>query len=268
MTTSTPPNRVEPLYVLYGSQMGNSEGAAKEFCNQLKELYTSSYFEQHGLPSNISVETKCISLDDFLEFHHASFTRCLVIFVSSYGVGQAPLGAYRFRELCDGWVQSTTATTVSTDDNDDEPPLQGLKYAICGLGDSSYPTKFKNPTIIDQGLTKAGAERIGDLALADANGMGEDEQEKTIAKWMTTIWLPLAKELTQPLEQEAPMRVDTKKMQRNILPLLIKLIPDYKPPNAILNQGGSITTACPPTLMALVGILVAVVAIGTALMNQ
>ena len=250
--------RVESLYVLYGSQTGNSEGAAKDFCAQLQTIYTPSYFEQHGLPV-IQVKAQCLQLDDFLELHHAAFTKCIVIFVSSYGVGQAPLGAYRFRELCDYWAQHPPQ------DEQQSSSLQGLQYAICGLGDSTYPTKFVNPTRIDRGLTAAGAQRIGELAKADAHGTGEQSQDTTIAQWIQQIWLPLAHQLTKNVDPEL---VNTQKMQEATLPLLIQLDPDYKPPKELRKKLGSSsaegdTCTTPMVLVgiAAVGIFAAIIAL-------
>jgi sulfite reductase alpha subunit-like flavoprotein len=258
--------RVEPLYVLYGSQTGNSEGAAKDFCAQLPTIYTPSYFEQHGLPV-IQVKAQCLQLDDFLELHHAAFTKCIVIFVSSYGVGQAPLGAYRFRELCDFWAQHQPQDEHSSSSSlsSSTKALQGLQYAICGLGDSTYTTKFVNPTRIDRGLTAAGAQRIGELAKADAHGTGEQSQDATIAQWMQEIWLPLAHQLTKDVDPEL---VNTQKMQEATIPLLIQLDPDYKPPKESLKHMGSSSregdTCTTPIVLvgiAAVGILAAIVAV-------
>jgi sulfite reductase alpha subunit-like flavoprotein len=189
-----------------------------------------------------------MQLDDFLELKHAAFTKCLVIFVSSYGVGQAPLGAYRFRELCDYWAQ-----------NDDHgAPLQGLQYALCGLGDSTYPTKFVNPTRIDRGLTAAGARRIGQLAMADAHGSGQHAQDVTISNWIQDVWLPLAQQLTktEPL-------VDTLKMQQATIPLLIQLDPDYQPPKEFRTRGDAPVQCSPMVLagLAVAGIGAAVLAL-------
>jgi sulfite reductase alpha subunit-like flavoprotein len=216
---SSSPRKTEQLYVLYGSQMGNSEQAAKDFCQELETKYSPDYFEQQNLPV-IQVETTCIQLDDFLEMHHANFTKCLVIFVSSYGVGQAPLGAYRFRELAEVWNDSK---------NNSNNYLQGLHYAICGLGDSNYPTYLKNPMTIDQGLTAAGATRIGDLGKANANALGDDAQDKVIARWISDLWLPLAKSLSNDDDD----KVNVAEMQRQTIPLLIKLDPDYTPPKEL-----------------------------------
>lgn len=206
--------RVEELYVLYGSQMGNSEAAANEFCKTIESEYTPDFFKQNNLDP-VQVKTTCIQLDDFLEMKHANFTKCLVIFVSSYGVGQAPLGAYRFRDLCEDYLEN----------HEGEPILAGLRYALCGLGDSSYPTKFKNPTTLDAGLTAVGAKRIGEMARADANAMGDDAQDKVIKRWVQKIIVPLAKALADDSE------VDTISMQSKTIPLLVKLDPDYTPPS-------------------------------------
>ena len=219
--------------------MGNSEGAALDFCKQLSEKYTPEFFKEHNLPP-VKVETTCIQLDDFLEMHHAKFSRCLVIFVSSYGVGQAPLGAYRFRELCDAWKEQASGNV-----------LTGLQYAICGLGSSSYPTYLKNPTTIDQGLTCAGAKRIGDLGKADATGLGDNSQDKVIARWVQSIWVPLAKALATKTE------VSVEEMHQKTIPLLMKLDPDYTPPKEMqpAKVGGT---------AGILGLAVAGAALGTA----
>ena len=207
--------RTEPLYVLYGSQMGNSEQAAQEFCKLAVEKWTPQFLEQQGLEP-ITVEPTHMQLDDFLELKHANYTKLVVIFVSSYGVGGAPLGAYRFRELCEHF----------TNDAPEQKPLQGLQYAICGLGDSMYTTYFKNPTTIDAGLTAAGAIRIGDLGTADARKSGDNAQDKVIARWMESMWVPLAKALAEEKEED----VNLQHMQQKTIELLMELDPDYTPP--------------------------------------
>lgn len=126
------------------------------------------------------------------------------------------MGSYRFRELCDEFLSNDATDKI----------LSGLQYAICGLGDSAYTTFLKNPTTIDQGLTKAGAKRIGGLGECDASEMGEKAQDKVIKKWSNDMLLPLAKALAETDE------VDTAKMQAATIPLMVKLNPDYAPPNA------------------------------------
>lgn len=156
--------------VLYGSQTGNSEQAAQEFAAKLPtELGTSS----------LTVSSQAIQLDDFLEEHKAQWPELFVVICSSYGVGQAPLGAWKFRELCDLILEGSG-------DNSSEC-LKGLQYAMLGLGDSKYTTFFLNPTAIDSALSKAGARRVGSLGKADASGTGEKVQLKVIEQWCKDI---------------------------------------------------------------------------------
>ena len=79
MDQSTNNNTTEEVLVLYGSQTGNSEGAAQEICSLI--------------PTKLSSTTsRVMHLDDFLEVEKAKWTKLVVIVCSSYGVGQAPIG--------------------------------------------------------------------------------------------------------------------------------------------------------------------------------
>ncbi|KAG7370342.1 flavodoxin [Nitzschia inconspicua] len=275
---STPTCKQQHLYVLYGSQTGNSEQAAEDFCRQLQQKYkitvdnddinnndnnnTPSFWKQHNLPE-CNVTTTCIQLDDFLELKQAQFDgRCIVIFVSSYGVGQAPLGAYRFRSLADELV------VLKKTMNDEKQPsslftiYNGLYYAVCGLGDSTYPTYLKNPTTIDQALEAAGATRMQPLGKADAHQMGEQAQDKVIQRWIDDLWLPLAKALTTTtttINDNDKGVVDAKEMQRQTLQLLKRLDPDFK---ITASVGGSNNNNLNSTTVLLaMAILVALVAV-------
>ena len=135
--------RTEPIFVLYGSQTGNSEQAAEDFCQVMKEKYTPSYFRTLNLLP-ITVQPTCLQLDDFLDYQHAAYTKNIVIFVSSYGVGQAPIGSYKFRSFAEellSLVDNEITTTKNNGtggggDNNNKYAtlLKGLRYAICGLG--------------------------------------------------------------------------------------------------------------------------------------
>ncbi|KAG7344761.1 flavodoxin [Nitzschia inconspicua] len=279
------------LYVLYGSQTGNSEQAAEDFCRQLRQKYkinkdndnsnnddddhntSSSFWKQHNLPE-CNVTTTCIQLDDFLELKQAQFDgRCIVIFVSSYGVGQAPLGAYRFRSLADALI-----LLKKTMDDEKQPSTSssltntgiynGLYYAVCGLGDSTYPTYLKNPTTIDRALEAAGATRMQPLGKADAHQMGEQAQDKVIQRWIDDLWLPLAKALTTPPpppttttnDNDKKGVMDAKEMQRQTLQLLKRLDPDFKI-TASVGDNNNNNNLNGTTILIAMAILVAIVAV-------
>jgi sulfite reductase alpha subunit-like flavoprotein len=162
------------IQILYGSQTGNSEAAAQNLSSVLPAKL-----------SNASIVVTCtaMELDDFLEKTRAAWTPLCVIVCSSYGVGQAPIGAWKFRELCDLILKTPEYEGV----------FKGLRYAMLGLGDSKYTTFFQNPTALDSALTKAGAERIGPLGKADASGTGDNVQLKVIEDWSENIIADLKK---------------------------------------------------------------------------
>lgn len=93
-------------------------------------------------------------------------------------MGQAPLGSWKFLEICD---------LILEKGNTYENHLSGIKYSLLGLGDSKFTTYFLNPTALDSALSKAGAERLGPLGKADASGEGNRVQSKAIEDWCTGI---------------------------------------------------------------------------------
>jgi len=221
--------RTEPMFVLYGSQTGNSEQAAKDFSEQVEKKFSPSYFKDLDLDP-VKVETTCIQLDDFLEYRHAAFTKTIVIFVSSYGVGQAPLGSDKFRAFADELLEQIDSGKASS------AMLKGLSFAVCGLGDSGYTTYLKNPTTISKALKSVGATELIDMGKADAKQIGENSQENTIIKWKEGLWIPLAKAVAAEEDES----VDLKEMQKGAIPIMVKADPDYTPPKEFGGRSGAI----------------------------
>ena len=206
--------RTEKVLVLYGSQTGNSEAAAKDVCDKMSEKLSPLLLKKlTGTTSTIFVESSHMQLDDFLELERAAWTRLVVIVVSSYGVGQAPLGAYRFRELCDAW-SAAKAKNI----------LNGVHFAMCGLGDSKYTTFFQNPTRINEALLQVGAQRVGPLCKADASGTG-DAQLDVIDEWIQGIWPYLASIVVkEPLSSQR-----LTEMQQETIEVCRIINPDFLP---------------------------------------
>ncbi len=167
--------------ILYGSQTGNSQSCAETLASTLPKTLRS----QQQI-SNIKITSSAKQLDDFLEFDHASWPRYFIIICSSYGVGQAPLGCWKFRELCDAILDDTSANATNKKMMN-ETTLQGIQYSMLGLGDSKYSTFFLNPTAIDSALHKVGAIRAGKLGKADASGTGDNTQSIVMNKWCEDI---------------------------------------------------------------------------------
>ena len=202
------------MLVLYGSQTGNSEAAAKDVCDKMSEKLSPLLLKKlTGTTNTIFVECSHMQLDDFLELERAAWTRLVVIVVSSYGVGQAPLGAYRFRELCDAW-SAAKAKNI----------LNGVHFAMCGLGDSKYTTFFQNPTRINEALLQVGAQRVGPLGKADASGTG-DAQLDVIDEWIQGIWPYLASVVVkEPLSSQR-----LTEMQQETIEVCRIINPDFLP---------------------------------------
>ncbi|CAB9525272.1 P450 reductase [Seminavis robusta] len=244
MTTS----RTEKVYVLFGSQTGNSEEYAKTFADELPDKLSPAAIQKLTGNSDVEItlQPKTMQLDDFLEIQKADWTRLVVIFVSSYGVGQAPLGCYRFRDLCDAWKDRNAANV-----------LDGVHYALCGLGDSSYTTFFENPTKLDQAMTQVGATRVGTLAKVDAQGTGDDAQAPVMERWKEGLW----KSLAEVVVTTPPSPEQLQQMQQTTIELCLEINPEFEMPEtatsteASSNKGGKtdlMTMLIVPLVLALV----------------
>ena len=239
--------RKEKVYVLFGSQTGNSEEAAITFARELpQKLSAEALQKMTGTKDSITLEPEHMQLDDFLEINKADWTRLVVIFVSSYGVGQAPLGCYRFRDLCDAWKEKEDAK---------DSLLKGVHFALCGLGDSNYTTFFRNPTVLNEGMLHVGATRVGPVGKADAKQTGDNSQANVIQRWKDDLWQPLAEAaVKEPLPQE-----ELQKMQDATISLCIKINPDFEPPSNF-NQKKGLTASMPLAVMPVIMVILAIVA--------
>lgn len=126
------------LTILYGSQTGNAKGVASAIQAQAKA---------HGLPVTLT------SMADYKPKQIKKESHLLVV-VSTYGEGEPPESAVDlFEQLKKGKIGK----------------LEGLKFAVLGLGDSSYEFFCQTGKDFDDFLSKAGAERIHELASLDVD---------------------------------------------------------------------------------------------------
>lgn len=172
--------------VLFCSQTGNASDAAENLAEKIPEYLSTP---------TTKITSHAVTLDDFLDVElrktQAQMPTIFCVVCSSYGVGQAPLGGYKFRELCDYIISSQDKDKGTVSDGNRVSTLwEGCRYAMLGLGDSKYITYFGNPTALDGGLSKAGALRIGKLGKADVSGT--DKQANVIERWSKDIISDLA----------------------------------------------------------------------------
>jgi sulfite reductase alpha subunit-like flavoprotein len=272
-------DRVEEILVLYGSQTGNSEAAAHEICSLLPTKLSppdsgAATSSTSNTPRRV-ITSRVMHLDDFLEIEMARWTRLVIIVTSSYGVGQAPIGARKFRDVCDEILNrydgaSDEATKVGGGDNADGTPriknnprfLEEINFALLGLGDSHYTTFFKNPTTIHRALTLAGATLVGEIGKADASGTGNMEQSKVIDRWIENIWGELAKTFadvdatTVTSNSNAVHEADFLDKARNeTWEICLELFPEWRKKTAMANYASMMVGLYIPLLGILVAIL-------------
>lgn len=219
-----PEKVVEEILVLFGSQTGNSEQAA--------ETLSKAIPKQISIPS-VLVTSTYMQLDDFLELHNAQWTSIVVIITSSYGVGQAPLGCYKFRKLCDHILSNETNTNHSSSA---ATMLDGITFAMLGLGDSKYTTFFQNPTKIHSALCTAGALPIGPFGIADASSV---DQSKQITDWIETIIPILTETLKEKVvveKQQQQQKEKLKLAQENTIRMCQQVISDYHRPSSSVSS--------------------------------
>lgn len=118
-----------PVTVLYGSQSGNAEGIAKRLVETL---------QRHDIPAVLLDMIDCRQ-------QQLAAAHTLLVVVSTQGEGDPPDRALGFWEL----LNSRKA-----------PRLAHVKFAVLGLGDSSYAKFCETGRQIDARLEALGAQRL------------------------------------------------------------------------------------------------------------
>lgn len=125
----------KPIIVLFGTESGNAEFAAEDMAAQVKDR-----------------SAQVIDMTDF-DTESISRKNFYVIICSTHGEGELPSGAVPMFESLESL----------------SPNLDGVEYAIFGLGDSSYENYSQGSEHIDRKLTFLGATRVGEYGRHDAD---------------------------------------------------------------------------------------------------
>lgn len=164
------------MYVLYGSQTGNSESLAKDLSSKLSE---------DGIP------TACHNLNEMKNFPFKEKAICLVIICSTTGNADCPENAdvwwrsVKLRSLV--WLSHFYPTGVLSlfllSILQPKDLFQDVKFAVLGLGDTNYDKFCHMGKSIDKRLEELGGIRYLDLRCADeATGL-----EETVEEWKVAI---------------------------------------------------------------------------------
>src|SRR5690606_35615769 len=122
--------------ILYGSQTGNARRAAETLFERI---------QASGLPARL------VRADTYATRELAA-ERLLYVVISTQGEGDPPVDSIGFVEFLAGRRA---------------PKLSELRYAVPGLGDTSYADVCGIACRIDSGLAELGAQRVADVAKAD-----------------------------------------------------------------------------------------------------
>ncbi len=152
-TDSQPADQPE-ITVLYGSQTGN----AARLADSLHEL-----LGKRGVPARL------IAMDAYRD-SQLKQERILAVIVSTYGEGEPPDNAQGFYEF----LFSRKA-----------PKLEGLRFCVLGLGDTSYEYFCKTGRDIDGRLEILGAQRL--LARVDCDVDFEEAAESWMEKLLSEL---------------------------------------------------------------------------------
>ncbi|SDO05435.1 sulfite reductase (NADPH) flavoprotein alpha-component [Streptomyces sp. cf386] len=143
--------------VLIGTQTGNAESVADEVVAGARA---------RGLGG------KATALDDVTPEALAAMSHVLVV-TSTYGEGEMPDNAGLFWEA----LQSDTA-----------PRLEGVRYAVLGLGDRGYDDFCQAAKLIDTRLEQLGATRLHERVDCDV------DFEEPAAEWTSAVLERIASE--------------------------------------------------------------------------
>ncbi|RYO83950.1 hypothetical protein DL766_000991 [Monosporascus sp. MC13-8B] len=146
--------------ILYGSNSGTCESMAQSLARDAPA---------HGFKvSRLDCMDSATQKLPIGDSHHV-----VLIITASYE-GQPPDNAGKFVP----WVEGL---------NNDESPLQGMRYAVFGCGHHDWSSTFHRiPLLVNQKLLEAGGKRVAELGLADAAG---DDMSTAFETWKDdTLW--------------------------------------------------------------------------------
>jgi sulfite reductase (NADPH) flavoprotein alpha-component len=150
------------ITILYGSQTGNAEKLAEKLHKQLSEAGFAPSLQSMG-----SYKARQLKRESYL-----------FIIVSTHGEGDPPDNAEVFYEL----LHSKKA-----------PKLEGLRFSVLALGDSSYEHFCKTGRDFDVCLDALGGQRLSDRVDCDV------DYDDAADAWITGIVKALSEEFSTPV---------------------------------------------------------------------
>jgi len=174
----TLPSSGQSLTILFASQTGNSKGVAQQLAAQATAR---------------GIANRLVSMADY-KVKNIKDESHLIIVTSTNGEGEAPDDAIDLHQFL--------ATKKA-------PKLEGLKFAVLGLGDSSYEFFCQTGKDFEQRISALGAEIIVDRLDADV------DYEKVTQGWFEQALNAVAQTLEKGGVAAAPAALSTESASAN-----------------------------------------------------
>ena len=141
------------IVILFGTESGTSEFVANDLADAIADFDDSIEVEVGDMADRFVGDIDIDALH--------------LIICATYGEGDLPASAKPFYAELQG----------------ERPDLTGLRYAMFGLGDSSYEDTYSQGSeIIDAIFTELGATRVGEYGRHDATG--RDDATGVALTWL------------------------------------------------------------------------------------
>jgi len=126
------------LHILFGTETGNAEMVADDLAEAAGGEFVT--------------EVQDMAQVDIANLNPAADSLYLIV-CSTYGDGELPASAQPFAQQL----------------SEQRPNLQGLRFAVLGLGDSFYATYNQGSALLAAQLVELGAVQVGERGLHDAS---------------------------------------------------------------------------------------------------
>ncbi len=126
-----------PITIIWGSQTGNAEGCCKQLAKAMKDGFDAEILDMAE-----------VSADDLCSKEN------LLVVTSTYGDGEAPDNANDLHSAIMA---------------EDAPKLEGVNFAVFGLGDTEYPDFCQTAKDFDKRFEELGGQRVIDRVDADVD---------------------------------------------------------------------------------------------------
>jgi sulfite reductase (NADPH) flavoprotein alpha-component len=165
---------IKKITILYGTETGNAKRLGNSFAATAKKK---------------GITVKLMALDQY-RVTDLSKEEYLFVVISTQGEGEPPVAARKFYDFI----------------HQDNIILNNLKYAVLGLGDTSYPLFCKAAEDVDAQLAKLGANQVLTLQKCDV------DYEVPASEWLEEIFNSLSK--TPTIQIRKPVSVERKSTTR------------------------------------------------------